>query len=69
MLFLEDFNDMTCGNLNCIEESEIFYLHSQCHPSSPTWSVFDKNNRYLQILCTECDKPIAEIAIASKERE
>lgn len=38
------------------------YMHSQCHPKSPTWVNYSEG--YLTIECAECDKVITVIKVA-----
>ena len=33
-----------------------FYMHSNCHPSEPTWLRI-KDNKY-DLICAECEKVI-----------
>ncbi len=39
------------------------YLHSACHPASPTWAVIEKNH-VLRIECAECGKVVGRLALA-----
>jgi len=43
------------------------YLHSRCHPASPTWAVLSGDT--LTIECAECEKVIARFTVLSMERK
>lgn len=49
----------TCGH-----ESNEFYMHSICHPSSPTWIRW-KDGIY-DLICAECEKIIARNIIPTQ---
>lgn len=37
------------------------YLHSKCHPDSPTWSRY--NGKKVEILCAVCEKKVASFNV------
>lgn len=68
MLFLEDFQGMGCSNPDCDKEGGCgheMFLHSHCHPKSPTWAKYDGG--VLVIVCAECEAAVCQIAVASRE--
>ena len=65
MLYREDLNLMKCPNhpdgIGCEDR---IYLHSRCHIDKPLWvSYFDG---ILVVQCSQCDKVLAQIAVARK---
>lgn len=38
---------------------DVVYLHSRCHPSSPTWVAFSEHENTLRVVCAECEQEIA----------
>ena len=52
----EMMNNLIEQYKGCEHESNEFYFHSECHPSSPTWLRW-KNGIY-DLICAECEKII-----------
>ena len=48
----------------CGDDSSL-YLHSRCHPESPTWAVL--SGATLTIECAECEKVVARFTVLSGE--
>ena len=57
---------MACACEKCGDDSSL-YLHSRCHPASPTWAVLSGDT--LTIECAECEKVIARFTVLSMERK
>lgn len=43
----------TCGH-----DDSVVYLHSKCHPASPTWVSVRDNGTTMLVECAECGKEI-----------
>lgn len=41
------------------------YLHSRCHPTSPTWASVDGD--VVTVECAECRKPITHFKVAKED--
>jgi hypothetical protein len=59
-----DLNDRGCGTPNCGHDHSVLYLHSGCHPQTPTWAVYEKASGVLTIRCARCRKVVAQLKIA-----
>ena len=46
----------------CCTHSTALWIHSQCHQTSPTWTVYDQG--VLTVRCSVCDEPIASFEVA-----
>jgi hypothetical protein len=44
------------------------YLHSHCHPETPTWSIYNAVSGTLRIECAACGNEIVRIAVAAGPR-
>ena len=68
MIYQEDFLAAKCDNPDCNHyhdhQFDDFWIHSVCHPQSPTWCV-TKQGRLL-IICSICMQIIDEIAVATR---
>jgi len=60
MITKKFFQDKLCDTPGCLCGYD-FYIHSACHPDSPTWTLFRDGK--LLIECDECKKIVTEIAI------
>ena len=49
-----------CDDCGC---SGQLYLHSRCHPESPTWAVLDQETSELELICAECETPLAKFKV------
>jgi hypothetical protein len=45
------------------DDDSMFYIHSNCHPCSPTWTRYESGG-FLRIECSECSKTIAIVKVA-----
>jgi hypothetical protein len=45
------------------DDDSVFYIHSNCHPHSPTWTRYESAG-FLRIECSECYKTIAMVKVA-----
>jgi hypothetical protein len=45
------------------DDESVFYIHSNCHPHSPTWTRYESGG-FLRIECSECCKTIAMVKVA-----
>lgn len=64
-LTARDFNGMTCAIPDCDHSQHrggALYLHSRCHPSSPTWARYD--NGLVIVECAICREEIARAKVA-----
>ncbi len=56
---LDSMNCAECGRgADC---DDPLYMHSHCHPKSPTWAVY--HNGLLRISCAKCGKLIIEVGV------
>jgi hypothetical protein len=44
-----------------------FYLHSSCHPSSPTWASIE-GDFVLRVECAECGRTIVALDLLTPNR-
>ncbi len=52
----------------CGDETNVLYLHSQCHPEAPTWTKLRiENGVAVQAIveCCECEKTIMELFLVA----
>jgi hypothetical protein len=49
-----------------IKASKWMYLHSKCHPSSPTWVRLGSGGRHI-VECAECRKLVTAFRVFSAE--
>jgi len=63
-----ELGKMGCGTPGCDHDHSVVYLNQRCHPSAATWASYNKRTGNLTIACAECEKPIAEIAVAMGQR-
>jgi len=47
------------------DDNSVFYIHSNCHPYSPTWTRYEDGG-FLRIECSECFKIIAVVKVAEE---
>ena len=66
MLYLQDFENMGCGQPGCTHCDTEVFLHSKCHTNVPTWVRHTKGTNYLEVICAECRRSIGRIAVANK---
>src|SRR5262249_29048123 len=45
------------------DDYSVFYIHSNCHSSSPTWTRYESGG-FLRVECSECLKTIAIVKVA-----
>jgi hypothetical protein len=55
-------SDEDCSNTAC---SEQMFFHSPCHPTEPTWVMYDGEMRVLVVTCSVCNQPVATVKVAS----
>lgn len=66
-LYREDMDTRGCEQPGCDcgqGGGGLLYLHSSCHPSSPTWTRY--LDGVLTIVCDECEKEVASFVVASR---
>ena len=39
-------------------KEDVVFLHSKCHPHTPTWCEFHSDGRLI-VRCADCDKEVA----------
>ena len=61
VLTKRELSTMACSDCG---EGDHIYMHSQCHPDSPTWVNYSEG--YLTIECAECDAVITVIKVAEE---
>ncbi|GEM_PF-3457469 len=60
---------LTQGELDTImahkdrDDDSVFYIHSNCHSHSPTWTRYERGG-VLRIECSECSRTIAIVKVA-----
>jgi len=69
LCYREDFDTFECACPSCRENTRTgeIYLHSGCHPASPTWAHV--RGDVLTIECATCKKRIVSVVIASRAQE
>jgi len=45
------------------DDDAVFYIHSNCHPYSPTWTRYESGG-FLRVECSECCETIATVKVA-----
>jgi len=45
------------------DDDGIFYVHSNCHSNSPTWTRYESGG-FLRVECAECSKTIVIVKVA-----
>lgn len=61
---LEDFflgASKGCAVPNCTHDHSEMYMHSGCHPGSPTWTVVEPKTRTIRIICATCEADVIKI--------
>lgn len=53
-----------CATPNCGHDHTVLYLLGACHPKAATSAVYDKRTGTIKLTCHECERPVAEIAVA-----
>jgi hypothetical protein len=67
MWYRQQLDQMGCANPACEHrDHRSLYFHSRCHPQSATWCFYDRELQALMVLCGECEKPIASVAVADQ---
>ena len=68
-LYLEDLENLQCNHPNCDHTSHDaeMYFHGRCHPDSPTWTLFNRVSGEIFVVCAECEREVACIAVARKK--
>lgn len=56
-------DDVTCSCDKPTCEHSVLYLHSRCHPDSPTWVRYVKGSGELEVLCAECRTCFVKILV------
>jgi hypothetical protein len=51
-----------CSDPDCTEDHGRLYLHSNCHPDSATWAVYEDG--LLRVECAECEREIVTVRVA-----
>jgi hypothetical protein len=60
-----DLDRVTCDKPGCDHTAhDGLYLHSHCHPETPTWSYYSGVAGTIRIECAECGHVIVNIAVA-----
>ena len=54
--------DLKCEAPGCDCKEGPFYLHSLCHPNTPTWATMT-NGGLLRIICSACEAEVAKFQI------
>jgi hypothetical protein len=49
------------------DDESVFYIHSNCHPHSPTWIRYESGG-FLRVECSECFKAIAMVKVGKGRR-
>jgi hypothetical protein len=59
-LSAKELDELDCG---CEDDTcnTPYYLHSACHPESPTWLAYIKSEKSLMLTCAECGETVAII--------
>jgi len=52
------FTSTMCDECSKIEG--MVYIHSKCHPESPTWVCIDRDKSEISIRCAECNKIVLQ---------
>ena len=62
----EDLDNLKCpcGRVSC---EDPVYLHAACHIKAGTWARYFDG--VLTIVCSVCESPVIEIAVAENKKE
>jgi hypothetical protein len=64
-LHRSDLDHRTCQIPGCDHTGhDGLFLHSACHPDIPTWAEYQVKTGMLRVTCADCQRLIAEIAVA-----
>jgi hypothetical protein len=63
MIYKEDLESV--GKCSCGCDAEETWMHSKCHPQSPTWVKLAGD--VLSIFCSTCNEFIADFAVRSRK--
>ena len=63
VLYAEEMDRMTCTVPGC-DCGGSLYIHSRCHPDTPTWARYSQGSAVLELLCARCAKVISRVAIS-----
>jgi hypothetical protein len=67
MLYREDLDELICCTPGCTEDhSGPLYYHPKCHPHAGTLVVMHRGSDHIHVICMTCEKPVVEIAVASR---
>lgn len=62
----QDLNRMTCAAPDCVHaDHDVLVLRSRCHFRSATWTEYNAKEGTIRVFCSECDRTIATIAVAT----
>lgn len=56
----EQLDKLKCGCCDNHKE-EPLYLHSCCHPKSPTWTMYHQG--WVKVVCSKCGKPVVAMEV------
>lgn len=60
---LDDLVAHVCQRPDCQHERETVTLDPRCHRGMPTWAVYLHGSGVLNILCSICNRPVAQIMV------
>jgi hypothetical protein len=61
----QELDRVSCDEPDCDHTAhDGLYLHGNCHPSEPTWAVYNAVSGTLTIECAVCGNDIIRIAVA-----
>jgi hypothetical protein len=60
-----DLKDIRCFDPNCKDVHQILYFTQACHPTAGLAVSYDKTNGILRVECGQCERPLADLLIAT----
>ena len=55
-----------CACVECGSTEGEMYMHSRCHPNSPTWAVYFKDRNQVEIICSVCEGHIITFSLSKR---
>jgi len=66
ILYRESLDQLQCEH--CADGKpckSVHYLHARCHPKAGLWVAYHHDG-YLMVMCKECNRSVADIAVAEE---
>jgi len=60
------FHAFGCGTIGCDCNDGPFFLGQKCHPRASLEASYESGEGILRIICSQCRRPVANVAVASR---